>query len=1131
MLKHATALRSNGTLSNASDALRAMIVNGKRPGSKLCVQSAPPTQGFRTVEQSSGNRNVISTSSSSSSAPAASSSSPIDMSDLPSSPPTSTTPHVIQTPGLQSRIPKPPSVKDPVHGSDETTAFVLQITRARDLSSALRMLESATPAQLRGEGRVVNALRDRAMRSLQAPTLEPELKGNLTRVAEHMARLLRSWRWKANSNQSAKHRLHCWQLEINAFRGHHVSPAALGRLQRSDAKDTSPDNVGRLERILEVICCVILMQRVTGRHPREALEHVNAHWSFFSPNTQTDFLPSPTLANGHARAVFLEALNVARRVPLSEVRSWMTADWWMNKNHQQCLISMFARSHCCAGEGEMALRLFNDLAEHGLHLSFSLRLEVIRALLGDALVQEASSLLALETEVLRAREVLQLQKALDLAIQARNSLTEKQLRSILAEKGVAQETLNTQAESLPVTSASGSQPNASLGARMTEDEKRKALLQATQSIHGARRNEAQMVAVFRQTLLQGIPPDTAMYNALLSGLARRDDIEGVNRLLQMMEMSGVQKDVRTYTIVISMYARREDAISAERMANQALENGVRFDGRLFHALIMAYVSTESWEAVTRLFEDLQDDSKCATSLSSPFVLDSLLMAYVAMGVPFPTVEEFFRQKLPQYGVKPSTSMYIHVIRSATDAGRLREAASLLQELREKSADPSSGLALEPRAVAIVLAGFLNAGHWRETKALYAQGGMLHQAWDDVSAPIVLQAANRLPRRLRRRILRTLFPRAVSMRQRGRHGAEQQSEEDDRSRAIRLERVLLPIMQTQALRHKPDAVKELHQKLIQAGGEPSLLSLSILLDAYRRVGNISAAKAVWEEIFYKAQDEAFEHRGDFQTDPPQITRRHILSIPLSTYLDALVAAGAHGTVIKVWDSVRQAGFGYSPANWNTFAVALIAAGRPLEAFQVVERCLTTVESPTRNSNIVLDEALANTIAGTRRSPGHRRRAAFEARRLKERQGEAWTDALASGDVTSPLKFISQRSGYHNRWRPSAATLMALKNVVIRLQHGHMIHPKSKRWSEEMYRGSEEEAALATLAKIRDECPLTFKKVLAPQERKRKRRNGPLRHREGRRPHTVERRARSLRIVGASSRKQNLFDPEAQSTATM
>ncbi|KAG8899443.1 hypothetical protein FRC00_001422 [Tulasnella sp. 408] len=92
---------------------------------------------------------------------------------------------------------------------------------------------------------------------------------------------------------------------------------------------------------------------------------------------------------------------------------------------------------------------------------------------------------------------------------------------------------------------------------------------------------------------------------------------------------------------------------------------------------------------------------------------------------------------------------------------------------------------------------------------------------------------------------------------------------------------------------------------------------------------------------------------------------------------------------------------------------------------------------------------------------------------------------------------------------------------------MIHPKSRRWSEEIYRGSEEDAALANLARIQDECPLTYKKVLAPQERKRKRRDGPLRNRERQRPHTVERRARFLKILGKPSRKQNLFDPEAQS----
>ncbi|KAG8979845.1 hypothetical protein FRB90_007884, partial [Tulasnella sp. 427] len=752
-------------------------------------------------------------------------------------------------------------------------------------------------------------------------------------------------------------------------------------------------------------------------------------------------------------------------------------------------------------------------------------LEVIRALLVDGLVQEASPLLALQTKDLQARTVPQLQKALELATRAKNSIVQKRLRSILAKTVSMDEKSAPPRNSTPKSSSPQIDES---GRSMTKEEERQALLRATQLIHNARKNEGQMVEVFRQTLMQGIKPDTAMCNAVLSGLARRDDLQGVQGMLQMMDIAGLKKDARTYTIAISMHARREDAVSAQRLANQAIESGVRLDGRLFHSLVMAYVSTENWEAVIRLFEDLQDDSKYATNLSSPFVLDSLLMAYVAMGVPFSTVEAFFREKLPLHGVKPATSMYIHVIRSATDAGRLRDATALLQELREKAADPVSGLVMEPRAVAIVLAGFLHTGHWREAKALYARSGMLHQPWDEVSAPIVLQAANSLPRRLRRRILRTLFPRALRSTKHADFGTEDPVEEDGRGRTMRLERLLLPIMQTQALRHKPAVVEELHQKLREAGGEPSRQSLSILLDAYRRVGDINPAKTVWEQIFLKAQEDA---RNNDPTDPSllssRVTRRHILSIPLSTYLDALVAAGAHGELTRTWDRVREAGFGYSPDNWNTFAVALIAAGRPLDAFRAIERCLIPMELSSQNPNLMLDKALANPVVGTRRSPLHRRRAAFEARRLKERQQEAWAHVSESNDVTSPLRFILQNSGYHKRWRPSAATLMALKNVIIRLRHGHMIYAKTKRWTPEVYRGSEEEAAFATLSRIQDECPLTYNKVLTSQERTHKRRDSPLRNREKRRLHTMERRVRFIKVVGETSRKQTLSNPRSRS----
>ncbi|KAG8972419.1 hypothetical protein FRB90_010228, partial [Tulasnella sp. 427] len=317
MLKHAAALKSNGTLSNASDLLRAAIVKGKLP------MRTAATIGLRSIASSSVRQRVelqqedehieseplacSSTSNLSSSTPLSGPSKPL-IPSVTSSSPHSPTPHAIKKQPQSSEITRE---KIPARRANETAAFVSQIARATSLSAALQLLDSATPAQLQDSGPVINALRDRALWSLRAPTFEPSLKGTLARTADHMTKLSQSWGTTTKSKNYAEHQVQRWKLEAMAFRGQQISPAVLGRLQRLDAEDTSPKNVGRLERILKVLSSIILAQQVTGRPPRETLEHINAHWSFFNPNGQADFLPPQSLANGQARAVFLEALNVA----------------------------------------------------------------------------------------------------------------------------------------------------------------------------------------------------------------------------------------------------------------------------------------------------------------------------------------------------------------------------------------------------------------------------------------------------------------------------------------------------------------------------------------------------------------------------------------------------------------------------------------------------------------------------------------------------------------------------------------------------------------------------------------------------------------------------------------------------
>jgi len=345
-----------------------------------------------------------------------------------------------------------------------------------------------------------------------------------------------------------------------------------------------------------------------------------------------------------------------------------------------------------------------------------------------------------------------------------------------------------------------------------------------------------------------------------------------------------------------------------------------------------------------------------------------------------------------------------------------------------------------------------------------------------------------------------------------------------SRFSGFEDIYSPLMTLFARKAKPEQVEELMDEMVKAGGERTLATLTLLLNAYRNAGNVDGCRRVWDEVLSVALRffQTGEIFGDSDSDP-DLPRRdlqrqaNIICIPLSIHMDALSAAGAHAEVAALWKTIREHGFTTDSHNWNHLIVVLVRAGEIERAFQILEqviipsirhhyhRATVAVREPAPPTPLSYDDNVPqpqdhyhpSTLA-TEEAP-HKRRSYLSTEALesvvaqlaKEREGllhDATVDFSTSDssaqtqkqgrpteDFAHPLYILQQILPSWNTWQPHAAVVTLLTEVLDHLEAGHMIQPIPPRRFEDAegstWQGPESEASVARelLGKIHASCP--------------------------------------------------------------
>jgi pentatricopeptide repeat-containing protein PET309 len=544
----------------------------------------------------------------------------------------------------------------------------------------------------------------------------------------------------------------------------------------------------------------------------------------------------------------------------------------------------------------------------------------------------------------------------------------------------------------------------------------------------------------------GFPPDAYVYSIILKSFAKRGDVGSVGAVLDQMRKAGVQPNLISYTTVVALLAKRKDPVAAEAIYKRAIQEGIFPDRRMITSLMNAHVEAGSWQGVIRVFDYLSMNPSRQLRLSVE-VYNTLLKAYVLIGAPFRMVSSLF-DKLQEIGVRPDAYSFALLIQSACDAGLMDVASDIFLEMDKLADHWQSNLHINTYILTIIMSGFLRHGDKRRAKAVYdeMQQRGIHPTAVTFNAILTAYANEKSEESIAvaEEFLNSLMDANPN---------EHDWAKPVDGRGSALEHVYRPLMAVYARQSKPEEVERLFQDMLDKGGKPSLGVLTSLLDAYRRAADIGAVLQVWPQIYelalrHSRVDSLFDNQSD-STDAALRRQGNLLCIPLSIYVDALSAAGKHAEIAEVWKTLQDDGFAFDSHNWNHLAVALVRAGEPERAFEILERVILPYQRQSeqilrsRNQKpdtpLTFDDNPTHEDDPADESPMHGPKKRAEAVKISSRKlrEEFYDDDLQ--DFAHPLHILYQISPAWNVWRPHMATLSLLVTVLSHLELGMIVQP--------------------------------------------------------------------------------------------
>ncbi|KIY49491.1 hypothetical protein FISHEDRAFT_58366 [Fistulina hepatica ATCC 64428] len=544
-----------------------------------------------------------------------------------------------------------------------------------------------------------------------------------------------------------------------------------------------------------------------------------------------------------------------------------------------------------------------------------------------------------------------------------------------------------------------------------------------------------------------LEPNVYVYTMILKGFAMHGDLDSIAVVLEQMNAVGIVPNVVTYTTIIGLLAHRGDSVGAETIFKRAADDGNIPDRVMINALMNAHVEAGTWSGVIRCFDYINSSPMRHIRLSID-IFNVLIKAYVLMGAPFGIVSRLFT-KLEASGYHPNKYTFALLIQSACDAQMLDVAEAIFKDM-DRLQQTDADVAINVYVLTILMAAFLRSRNRKKARAVYAD----------------MVARGIQPTSVTYRTIVSSYGNSGGLRARAkdlwlaRKFVQQIVEEDSRvkwdqpsyGRASALDTIYQPVMHALSNNFPARYTENMLKHLLKSGGMPSVGTLTALLNAYRTELNVKAARAIWPQIFELglkyAKINPLTANDEYDKNASRLSS-NILCIPLSMYIDVLSATGLHDEIPKVWRQCQENGFTFDAHNWNHLIVALVRAGQPERAFEVVERVLLPYQRQSDQFRSMRDPKpksplLFETLKDPEPMPDapmrHTVRRKLAQERYKRKLGQTiMEDTEDTTDFVHPLHILHQVSPSWNSWRPHRVTMYLLLRTYRALENGNPIRP--------------------------------------------------------------------------------------------
>ncbi|KAK9672129.1 hypothetical protein RND81_12G078700 [Saponaria officinalis] len=214
------------------------------------------------------------------------------------------------------------------------------------------------------------------------------------------------------------------------------------------------------------------------------------------------------------------------------------------------------------------------------------------------------------------------------------------------------------------------------------------------------------LAVYSQMLKFNCLPNVATYSILIDGLCKSGKLEDALSLFDEMTERGILPNTVTYTIVLLGLCQAERPHEARALLGKMTSNGCLPDSITWDGLLAGFCKLGKVDEAFLLLKVFQNQGYVLGINGYSCLIDGMLK----LGR-FEEAKRWFNRVLKEDNISPDVVLYTIMIRGFCEAGRVKDAWNLFQEMTEKGVVPDT------QCYNTLIKGFCEVGLLEEARSL------------------------------------------------------------------------------------------------------------------------------------------------------------------------------------------------------------------------------------------------------------------------------------------------------------------------------------------------------------------------------------------------------------------------------